>query len=194
MLSAAWRSRWWIWVLPLVFVLANATVLVFHPGRTGAGFSLMQEDLEQEGGVLRRLQEKRDSLESVLAVASSNQGGVQELYEQRFSSQSERLTALLGEVKGLAVRAGFAVPRMNYPEQTIDEFGLVRKGIDFQVEGSYAQFRNFLNLIELSDYFLILERVALRGSDGPNLSVNLNLSTLFVDDPGRPSPPAGGSP
>lgn len=181
----AWRERWWIWVLPVVFLLANAVFLYLHPGRTGVGFETMQEDLEEERVAARALAEKRLALESTLTVANANREGVRDLYQERFSTQAERLTALLTEVKGLAQRAGFDLPRLSYPEKTIGEFGLVRMGIDFQVHGSYAQFRDLLNLIELSEYFLILEEVALRGSDGADLLINLRLATLFADAPAR---------
>ncbi|MDX1382556.1 MAG: hypothetical protein R3190_02875 [Thermoanaerobaculia bacterium] len=189
MRTSVWRSRWWSWALPVAFCVANAVFLAAHPARTGTAFVAMQEDLEAETAALAELGSKRDALAELRRVADRNRAGMTELYQTRFSTQADRLVALLSEVKGLARRAGLEPPRLTYPEEVIDEFGLVRKGIDFQVVGSYGQFRNFLNLLELSDYFLVLETVRLRGSEGSTLAIDLRLSTFFVAVPGEAAGP-----
>ena len=56
----AWRLRWWRWALPLAVVIANAVVLIVHPGRTGAGFADMEKALASESHALRALGEKEE--------------------------------------------------------------------------------------------------------------------------------------
>ena len=91
----------------------------------------------------------------------------------------------------LAARAGFNVSRFSYSDQQLKAFGLASKEITFHVQGSYAQFRNLLNLLEVSEYFIVLKRVSLGGADGANLSIDLRLATFFSEpDVSGPIPAA----
>ena len=64
-----------------------------------------------------------------------------------------------------------------------------RRTITFSVDGSYAQLRQLINFIELSDSFLILDEVSLRGNDveGTPLRISLKLSTLFTVNSAAPA-------
>lgn len=188
--SARWRQQWWVWALPLAFSLANAGVLFVHPGRSGSGFALMRSTLQEETASLRVLRAKKRELREIVRTARKNRVGVRELYKRRFSTPAKRLTALLAEFHSLADRAGLETPRLSYPEQSIDEFGLVSKAIQFQVTGTYAQLRTLMNLLEVSSYFFVLEEVRLTGkADSDVLNMTLTVSTLFASD-GVPAPPA----
>ena len=197
-LAAAWRTRWWTWALALAFALVNAAFLVVHPGRTGAGFAEMERELEEETRALQTLVEKEETVESVLAEARTGHRALDELYRVRFATQAERLTQLITEVKRLAQRAGLEPASISYPEESIDRFGLVRMSLVFGVQGTYTQLRTLINLLELSDLFLVLERVGLSDSAASVLSINLQISTFFVRDaagPAQRTPAAvGGSP
>ena len=105
-MPSAWRARWWRWALPLAVVIANAVVLIVHPGRTGAGFADMEKELASESHALRALGEKEKAVEAVLDDARSSREALALLYRDRFSTQAERLTQLITEVKRLAQRAG----------------------------------------------------------------------------------------
>ena len=183
-LPPAWRVRPWTWALPLVFALANATLLLVHPGRTGAGFADMEKALASETDALAELSAKEARLERVLDDARSSRHALEELYSDRFATQAERLTLLITEVKRLAQRAGLEPAAISYPEESIDEYGLVRMSLVFGVQGTYSQLRSLINLIELSDLFLVLERVAVRdAAGGGTLGIDLEISTFFVREP-----------
>jgi hypothetical protein len=179
----AWRVRWWRWALPLAVVLANVLVLIAHPGRTGAGFADMEQELASETRALQALGDKEKAVEAVLDNARSSREALVLLYRDRFSTEAERLTQLITEVKGLAQRAGLEPKSITYPEETLDEYGLVRMSLVFGVKGSYPQLRMLINLLERSDLFLVLERVGLSNSSEAGLGINLELSTFFVRDP-----------
>ena len=181
MIPVAWRDRWWRWALPLAFVIANAVILLIHPGRTGVGFAVIEKDLESESRTLAGLKEKESALKAVLGNARSSHDALRALYREGFSTEAERLTRLITEVKRLGQRAGLKPESINYPEQQLDDYGLVRMSLVFGVQGTYPQLRMLVNLLEHSDLFLVLERVGLNGSDASGtLSISLELSTLFV--------------
>jgi hypothetical protein len=179
----AWRARWWWWALPLAVVLANVVLLIVHPGRTGAGFADMEQELERETRTLQSLSDKEKAIEAVLAAGRSGREELTLLYRHGFATQAERLTELITEVKTLAQRAGLAPKSISYPEEELEQYGLVRMSLVFGVQGTYPQLRMLVNLIEQSDLFLVLERVGLSNANASLLTINLELSTFFVRDP-----------
>ena len=180
-LPPAWRVRWWLWVVPLALALANAVLLIVHPGRTGAGYADMERELERETLALQAMAEKERAIAAVLADAQSSREALADIYLRGFSTESERLTQLIAEVKRLAQRAGLKPSSISYPEDTLEEYGLVRMSLLFGVQGTYPQLRMLVNLLERSDLFLVLERVALGGSRESTLNINLEIATYFVD-------------
>jgi Tfp pilus assembly protein PilO len=182
-MPAAWRARWWRWSLPLAFVLANAVFLIVHPGRTGAGFADVEAELERETRELQALTDKERAIEAVLETARSNREALAVLYGERFATEAERLTRLITEVKKLAQRAGLEPKSISYPEEKLEEYGLVRMSLVFAVQGTYPQLRMLINLLERSDLFLVLDRIGLNDANASILGISLQLSTFFAREP-----------
>ncbi len=196
-----WRQRLWVWVPALVFFVANAGAFaVYKLGYAGRVESL-QETLDGQERRLEELTARRRQIDTMLARVRSNEQQVERLYAERLSTRSRRLTGVTTEVKELASRAGLVPRTFSYPEQDIEEFGLIKRSFVFSVEGTYGELRKFINLLELSRSFLSLDEVSLDGdAEGPELRIDLSLSTLFArdaEDAGEPSAagaaaPAGG--
>ena len=119
----------------------------------------------------------------MLAEARSSRAALVELYRKGFSTEAERLTRLITEVKRLSQRSGLVPKSISYPEETLEEYGLVRMSLVFGVQGTYPQLRMLVNLLERSDLFLVLERVGLGGSQESTLNISLEISTFFASDP-----------
>jgi Tfp pilus assembly protein PilO len=185
--SEIWRQRIWIWLPALLFFLANAVAFsVYRFGYAGQVQSL-ESDMESVREQLKPLEQQRNVLERRLQRARAAETEVQRLYEDRFSTRSERLTRIMKEVRTLARQAGLNPKAISYPLQDIEDYGLEKRSFVFQVGGTYAELRQFLNLLELTDSFLTLEAVTLSeegGDEGPELQMNLTLSTLFTREPG----------
>ncbi|HEV7515443.1 MAG TPA: hypothetical protein VGR07_04015, partial [Thermoanaerobaculia bacterium] len=129
----------------------------------------------------------RAGLEKLIARADANRRQVDSLYD-RFATRRQRLTEVTAEVQSLARRAGLDPRSISYPEQEIEDYGLVKRSFIFSVDGNYLALRKFLNLLELSDSFLTLEDAGLsETSKGEELRMNLTLSTLFTKE--RPPSP-----
>ena len=142
---------------------------------------------EQEEGALSQRASAGQELERRLQRASAAKAGMQELYEERFSTRSQRLTRVTAEVKSLARKAGLNPGSLSYPEQPIEGYGLVKRSFIFNVQGTYQELRQFLNLMELSNSFLTLESISLSEAgeeQGPELRMNLKISTLFAQETG----------
>jgi type IV pilus assembly protein PilO len=183
--ESIWRLRLWVWVPALLFFLANAAAFtVYRLGYAGDVQSLKRE-LEKEKKELRTQEADRRKREALLASAKDNRDRIQLLYEQRFSTRRQRLTGVTAEVRKLASQAGLEPPSVSFPENPIEAYGLVKRSFIFTVQGTYPELRRFINLLETSNSFLILEEVGLNhGADksGDDLRISLKLSTLFRDE------------
>ncbi len=180
--GGAWRAHTRWWVPPLAFLLANVMLLSGYRLVLAGQSQLRASRIERSRGEISRLGVERRQLEQDLERARSSHEAIDQFYGERLSSEDLRLTRILAEVRDLATRAGLAPTSINYGKEELDDHGLLRRSIDFNVEGSYLEFRRFVNLLELSESFLSLERVSLREADetGNNLRIAVGVSTLFT--------------
>lgn len=184
-----WRRRYWLWVPAVVFFLANAVFFsVYRLGYAGQ-VERLEVSLADRQKELEGIQRERQQKESLLQRARINEQRIEEFYNERLATRRQRLTDVMAEVYRLEARAGLAPRATAYPEQLIEEFGLVKRSINFSVEGSYAELRHFVNLLELSPSFLTLEEIQVaEGGQGPDLRMTLKISTLFRRDPDAAEP------
>jgi hypothetical protein len=137
---------------------------------------------------LAELVAEREQLEAVAAAAQRNEERLVEFYGQRLGTQGERLTSILSEVRTLARQAGLDPQSYQYPDEAVEDLGLVERSIVFAVDGSWQELRRFIRLLEQSQSFLVLQEISLSGkSRGEDLRIALTLSTLFVQEGLDPS-------
>ncbi|PYQ35160.1 MAG: hypothetical protein DMF57_04075 [Acidobacteria bacterium] len=180
-------------VLAVLGVLLIANTLFFFTYRVQYEKRLQDLDtrLHSAEEQLQRAHNGRVSAEQQLAAYLKVQQDLQTLYNQRWATESQRLTALINEVKRLAV-ASQLVPRtysFNKQEDTQAQksgrIGTDTVIISFTVQGNYQQIRRLVNLLELSNQFVIIDAITLAGSGGSDstLTMNLRLKTLFREPP-----------
>lgn len=192
--SEIWRLRLWVWVPALLFFLANAVAFSIYRFGYANQVQALEADLGEVQQQLQPQSLKRKELERRLQRAGAAEAAVRRLYDERFSTRSERLTRVTAEVKSLAGKAGLNPRSLSYPESVIEDYGLVKRSFVFAVEGTYQELRQFLNLMELSGSFLTLEAVTLSEASreqGPELRMSLKISTLFAQESGAEE--AGGA-
>lgn len=175
-----WRQRLWVWLPAALFFAANLAAFgVYRLGYAG-NVQALEESSKESRQELHRAQEDRVRLERLIGGARVNQQRIAQLYDQRFSTRRRRLVSITAEVKQLARQAGLEPLNFTYPEESIEDYGLIKHSFVFSVAGDYGELRKLLNLLELSDSFLTLEEINLGGdAKGPELQISLTLSTLF---------------
>ncbi|MFN8006064.1 MAG: type 4a pilus biogenesis protein PilO [Terriglobia bacterium] len=88
---------------------------------------------------------------------------------------------LLMELDQISAEAGLTRNRVGYHFDPEPAFGLQRMVITLPVEGSYANIRNFLNLLESHEKFIIIDSMALVSErEGTGMiRLDVTLSTLL---------------
>lgn len=185
-----WRERSWRWLIPLAFLAINLLAFGIYRARFAGGVEQLEVRYAADAEVLAQLQESRVRADELMQRAERQQEEIDRLYEQRFSTESERFTDLLREVRQLARSAGLDPGSYSYPETELSEYSLVQRNVNFPVDGTYEQLRTFLNLLELSEQFVSLTQVSLASSaDSPTMGVRLSLITYFRDTGFDPDDP-----
>lgn len=186
----AWLQAWATWAVPLGCVLVlGLGLVVYQVGFSGRNL-VLQSNLESRQEDLAELRRVQEGVQGFLERAASVERGISVLYHDVFETEEERFTDAVREVKDLARRAGLAPLSFSYPEEVFEDHGLIRRSFGFNVEGTYEQVRTLVNLLELSNHFLVLTSVGLTesgGGSGPGsrLAIQLEISTIFADPHAR---------
>ena len=176
-----WRQHPWIWVPALLFFLANATAFsVYKLGYAGR-VEKLDDDIHDREQTTQKLNADARNLNTMIELVGTNQEQVQQLYAERLSTRSRRLTGITREVKELAKQAGMTPGSLSYPEEQIQAYNLIKRSFVFTVQGTYPELRKLVHLLETSRSFITIEEVTVASnSEGPELKIDLSLSTLFA--------------
>ena len=189
-----WRQRLWIWVPALLFFLANAGAFAVYKLGYAGRIESLDDRLKELAQQHKELADKAQQAATMIALVRTNESQVEQLYTDRLSTRSQRLTSVTAEVKKLARDAGLVPKAISYPEEEIQEYNLIKHSFIFSVEGTYAGLRKFISLLETSHSFLTVDEATVANSaEGRGLRIDLTLSTLFANDaeaPPMPAPPA----
>ena len=180
--AVAWRRMVKLWLPGLLLLIVNLAVLstyrILLAGQTQISASRvgrLTADLDQ-------LESHRTALEEVIERADINRARIEEFYSGWLSSEADRLTQVIGEVKSMARRSRVRASGFRYPDEVLEELGLVRRRIVFSAEGSYEAMRRFIHSLERSDQFLVLDEIGVSdsGDGGSEIRVRFGVSTLFL--------------
>ncbi len=174
-----WRLRIWFWV-GVGLCVVNAALLSTYRGVYAGRFQALEEEIAEVRNLGTRTTQEVARREGQVATVEATRNRVESLYREGFATERERLTDLIREVKELAGRSGLRPGSISYPEERLEQYGLVEKSLVFTVEGNYAQLRRLINQLETTDTFVALESISLSEAT-PNLRIDLRLSTLFSD-------------
>lgn len=172
-----WRLRIWFWVGVGLCVI-NAGLLSTYRGVYAGRFQALEDEIADVGNLRTRATREVARREGQVATVEATRNRVESLYREGFATERERLTDLIREVKELADRSGLRPGSISYPEEQLEQYGLVEKSLVFTVEGNYTQLRRLINELEMTDAFVALESISLSEAT-PNLRIDLRLSTLF---------------
>ena len=138
----------------------------------------LREELERrEAGVEVR--------EAYLQGLEKAEDDLEYLRKDVLQTRDRRIVEVQQEVDELAQQFSLQSTQITYSNEILKNEGIERYGTTLPLEGGYANLRKFIQAIEKSDKFLVIERVALgEGLEGGVvLQLNITLATYF-DLPG----------
>lgn len=124
---------------------------------------------------------------------------VQAVFDEHWSTEDARLTLMLAEIKRLAGASSLEPRTYAFDRRKVEnvasasgrsrkaDVGATQVGVSFTVEGTYEQARRLINLLELSQQFVIIDEISLQASAAQALTLSLHVKTLFRDTaPAKP--------
>jgi hypothetical protein len=181
---AFWKERR-VWIVTVFALLVLNTVFFFtyrvrYEQRVDEAHARLESAKEQ----LAIAKARRVDYQGQLAAHKAMVETIATVYDSWWSTPDKRLTKLIVEVKDLVGKAGLTVQSVSYSQPGGSSDVTKPMEIVFGVQGSYMQLRQLINLLELSDQFLIIDSVSFAGDQiGGTISLNLRLRTLFKGEP-----------
>lgn len=164
-----WREKRIPLAILGVFLLANAVFFFTYRVQYENRLSALEADKHAAEQHVEQLRARRAQTEQQIAMYRKAQAEIATIYNDRWSTVPERFTALINEVKRLETASqligrshGFAQSEKDVKEAA--GLGTNVVTISFSVQGTYAQVRRLINLLELSDQFVIIDAIGLSGS------------------------------
>ncbi len=163
----------------LVFLVINLIFygLVLHPGKKG--LQEREERLEvirrDQAISLRRLetvQGDKESLDRILLNLDT-------FYFDVLSTREERMNPVRDEITQLARQFNVNLTKRSYPAQEYADMGVYEFKIRFPLRGRFEDVGKFIDRIENSENFLVIDRITLRSDESRMLQLTFDLSTFF---------------
>ena len=191
-----WREKRLLLIVLGVLLVVNIVFFFTYRVQYETRLGDLDRRRDEAKAQLANATRERATAEQQVAAYRKIEHDVQQVFVEHWSTESERLTRLITEVKRLAVAANLIPPSVSYARteerRTGSRFsvGATEVTMSFSVAGTYRQIRHLINMLELSNHFVIIDRVDLSSNDQERLSMNLQIKTLFRDTTSSAAPVA----
>ncbi len=166
-----------LWVLAGVLVI-DAGLLYFNYRSTGPGPRAMRmraEELRQQhrvaGAEVKRVTAIRDQLPQV-------QKQCDRFYSEELLDAGNGYSTVTSDLSRIAAKAGLRASAVTFKQRELEKRGVTEVDITTAVEGDYASLVRFINEIEISENFYLLDSLMLTSAGG-NLKLSLQMRTYF---------------
>lgn len=190
-----WREKRVLLVILGVLLAANVVYFFTYRVQFQRRVDSFDERLEQAQSQLESARLARLRTERTYQAYRQIDRDTKAVFEEHWSTRPRRFTMLVAEVKRLTAASSMTPPRIGFgmADASVQEtmktrgakapdIGAKEVNINFTVTGSYEQVRRLINLLELSRQFVIINQIALSHREGEELTLNLNLKTLFREE------------
>jgi Tfp pilus assembly protein PilO len=170
-----------IFLVLAALVLANAAVAVFvvHPKVTR--YRQLTDLSSPQLQVVKTREREVVAKETYRAELEKARDDMKHLAGDVLSTRQRRMIGVQLEVAKLAREFNVALNRVQYQNEALDNGALERFGTVVPLAGGYTNLRKFIQSVESSDNFLVIERVALgTGKSTDVVELNITLATYFI--------------
>jgi type IV pilus assembly protein PilO len=177
-----------------VLLLANLVMaaLAFKPWARSAA------ELDQEVASLQRqIRERQGALEKLRALVSkieSARAAGDDFLGSHFMNRRTASSTMVAELLSIAQKAGIKQKEVSFlfePIEGSEDMSLITVNADY--EGTFADLMQFVNLLDHSEKFLIVESMqAAPQQSGLTLNISMRLNGFLREDAGREAALASG--
>jgi Tfp pilus assembly protein PilO len=164
-------------VVALVLVLDAALIaanyqLTASPEATADQVRLLRRRRDMMAADIRRAADIRMNLPDVQAQTVN-------FYEKDLRPAESGYSSVMRDLGALAHDAGLEITSAHYREKTVDRRGVDEVAISISMTGAYPSLVSFINGLERSGSFYLLDSLSIESSAEGKLRLNLELRTYF---------------
>lgn len=132
---------------------------------------------------LARKQQEVERLREHFERVVGGRASLDKFYADVLSTKQNRLISFQREIRGIADQFKINVDTITYPRETYPKDKVTRFSATMPLTGSYENLREFIDTIEHSENFIVIDGIQLANSKegGVILGLSIQLSTFFVD-------------
>lgn len=162
-------------------LVANAVLLVLvfsPPGRT---LSEREQELERTRARHEELSKTGQQLRELRGKLQAAIHNGQQFTEQNFLAKKTAFSAMLADLEEVALQNQVKPSSISYGlNEESDYPGWVNVEVTMTVAGEYSNLVRFINRLEQSPLFWIIDSLTVSGSPERGLHLNLNMETYIV--------------
>lgn len=170
-----WK-KWTRWALGLLLVVDGA--LLFVNWRNGGAeaqaqnlralkyqYAVMSKDVSHAQDIEKRLPQIQEQCDA--------------FFKKQLSPASGGYSAIVADLAKIAEKAGIRTSGVSYNQQPVTDRGVIEVEVAGTVEGDYSSLVRFINGLERSDSFYLLDKLVLASSTEGKIKLTLELRTYF---------------
>jgi Tfp pilus assembly protein PilO len=165
------------WVLAVI-LLADV-VLIGVRLRIDSFSHVQPGDLNRLGMLEKQYRADNTRLERFRSELPADEKQWDEFFTVHFHPAGAGYSAISEDLGDLSRSAGLRSDSISFHQHSPDARGLVQVDISTAIEGDYDSLIQFLNKLEHSDNFYVLDSLALASSSAGKLRLNVQLRTYF---------------
>jgi Tfp pilus assembly protein PilO len=192
-----WREKRVLLLILAALLIGNVVFFLTYRVQYQSRLDDMDQRLAQAEGQLETTRRARAAADAQVQAYKKVERDIAAVFDDHWSTRPRRLTLLITEIKRLA-DASNAIPQ-TYTFGADEELkaatvaagqrggrqvaiGANEVSISYSVDASYDQIRRLINLLELSNQFVIIEGLSLSAGNENQLTLTLKLKTVFRDE------------
>jgi Tfp pilus assembly protein PilO len=165
------------WILAVI-LLADV-VLIGLQWKLNSSPHVQPSELNLLGMMEKQYRADNTRLERFKAELPADEKQWDEFFTTHFHPAGAGYSAISEDLGGLSRSAGLRSDAISFHQHTADARGLMQVDITTSVEGDYDSLVQFLNKLEHSDNFYVLDNLTLASSSLGKLRLNVQLRTYF---------------
>ena len=172
----------------LVLLAFNVAFYLFATRPKLKEYQGLTVDNEPRLRVLEQRTREVEAREEFLGALQTAESELRRLREEVLSTRNLRMVEVQQELEALCRQFNINLDSVTFDSDLLESENLDKLIMVVPLQGNYANLRNFLQAVESSEKFLLVERVALAEGrqGGVMLELNITLATYF-DAPHRNS-------
>jgi len=181
--ASAGQPRWRRMLRPLLVLLGiNALVFTVYT----LPRSIQERSIETQGATLRAEAERERAtvadLRQRAEALRANAKDAERLYREILGDRTRDLVPTIEEVEKMATDLGLRPLTRSFDHAPVTGLPLVRTVIRLPLRGTYSQLVSFLDRIERSKRFLVVDEVSLRERQDGQADLTVAVATYFRAD------------